>query len=158
MPGSSRENPLLNPDYRDILSAFNEEKVDYLLVGAYALAVHGVPRATGDIDLWIHCTEDNAQRAWRALASFGAPLSGLNESDLRTPGVVFQIGVAPSRIDVLTSIDGVDFTDAWKGRLEVEVEGIKVTVIGRPHLIANKKAVGRPQDLVDVARLESEKA
>lgn len=148
---------MLNPDYRDILSAFNEEKVDYLIVGAYALAVHGVPRATGDIDIWIRCSEDNARRAWRALLNFGAPLSELNETELSRPGIVFQIGVAPSRIDILTSIDAVDFTDAWKERLEVEVEGIRVTVIGRSHLIANKKAVGRPQDLADAARLEAEK-
>ena len=157
MPGSSKEIPLLNPDYRDILSAFNEEKVDYLIVGAYALAAHGIPRATGDIDIWIRCAKDNARRAWHALLNFGAPLSELNEADLSRTGIVFQIGVAPSRIDILTSIDGVDFTDAWRQCLEVEVEGIKVTVIGRAHLIANKKAVGRPQDLADLARLEAEK-
>jgi hypothetical protein len=110
-----------------------------------------------DIDLWIRSSRTNARRAWRALASFGAPLSGLKEADLSVHDTVFQIGVAPSRIDILTSIDGVEFSDAWNDRIEVEVEGIRVNVIGRSHLIANKKAVGRPQDLADIARLESDK-
>lgn len=148
---------MLNPDYRDILSIFNEEDVDYLVVGAYALAAHGLPRATGDIDLWVRRDIQNARRVWHALAKFGAPLSELKETDLASPGVVFQIGVAPSRIDILTSIDGVEFADAWKDRLEVQVEGLCVHIIGRTHLIANKKAVGRPQDLADVARLEGDK-
>ena len=147
---------MLNRDYRDMLSAFNDAKVDYMIVGAYAVAAHGVVRATGDIDVWINSTPENARRAWRALANFGAPLSGVQETDLTVYGTVFQIGVAPSRIDILTSIDGVEFSDAWNGRLEVEIEGIRVNVIGRSHLIANKKAVGRPQDLADVARLESQ--
>ena len=149
---------MLNRDYKDMLSAFDDEKVDYMIVGAYAVAAHGVVRATGDIDLWIRSSQDNARRAWRALANFGAPLSGLKEADLAVHGTVFQIGVAPSRIDILTSIDGVEFSDAWNERIEVEVEGIRVNVIGRSHLIANKQAVGRPQDLADIARLESEKA
>jgi hypothetical protein len=146
---------LLSPDYRDILSAFIEERVDYLVVGAYAVASHGLPRATGDLDLWVRCDAENARRVWRALAKFGAPLSELTESELSSPGLVFQIGVEPSRIDILTSIDDVEFNDAWKDRLEFEVDGLPVHVIGRAHLIANKKAVGRPQDLADVARLES---
>ncbi|MCZ6623895.1 MAG: hypothetical protein O7B35_06640 [Deltaproteobacteria bacterium] len=148
---------MLNPDYRDILSIFNEGGVDYLVVGAYALAAHGVLRATGDIDIWIRCEAGNARRVWRALVKFGAPLSELKETDLTSPGLVFQIGVAPSRIDILTSIDGVQFTEAWKARLELGIEGIRVHLIGRSHLIANKKTVGRPQDLVDVARLEGDK-
>jgi hypothetical protein len=146
---------LLSPDYRDILSAFLEERVDYLVVGAYAVASHGLPRATGDLDLWVRSDPENARRLWRALAKFGAPLSELTESELSRPGLVFQIGLEPSRIDILTSIDGVDFGDAWKDRLEIEVDGLCVQVIGRAHLIANKKAVGRPQDLADVARLET---
>ena len=156
MPGRLKERQLLNPDFRDMLSAFNEEKVEYLLIGAYALAVHGVPRATGDMDIWIRSTSENAHRVWCGLLKFGAPLSNLNEADLTTSGIVFQIGVAPSRIDILTTIDGVDFADAWKGRLEVNVEGLNIPVISRSHLIQNKKTVGRPQDLADVARLEGE--
>jgi hypothetical protein len=146
---------LLSPDYRDILSAFLEERVDYLVVGAYALASHGLPRATGDLDLWVRCDPQNSQRVWRALAKFGAPLSEISESEFSNQGLAFQIGIEPSRIDILTSIDDVEFDDASKDRLEIEVDGLCVHVIGREHLIANKKAVGRPQDLADVARLES---
>jgi len=147
---------LLNPDFRDILSGFSEEKVEFLLVGAYALAVYGLPRATGDIDLWIRLSAENARRVARALVTFGAPSSNISEEQLKTPGTVLQIGVAPRRIDILTSIDGVDFDDAWRDRTETLVEGLKVSVIGRRHLIQNKKAVGRPQDLADIARLECE--
>lgn len=147
----------MNQDYKDILSAFNEEGVKYLIVGAYALAVHGVPRATGDMDIWVRMSPENAERAWRALANFGAPLAEFKETDLNTTGIVLQIGVAPCRIDVLTSIDAVDFDQAWPARVETEVEGLKIPVIGRAHLIANKQAVGRPQDLADVARLNDEK-
>jgi hypothetical protein len=147
---------LLSPDYRDILSAFTEENVDYLVVGAYALASHGLPRATGDLDLWVRCDAQNASRVWRAVAKFGAPLADTKESDFITPNMVFQIGVAPARIDILTGIDGVRFEEAWKDRTEIEIEGVRIKIIGRAHLIINKKAVGRPQDLADVARLESQ--
>ena len=123
-------------------------------MGAYALAVHGLPRATGDIDLWIRRSAENARRVERALAIFGAPSSSIGEAELESAGIVVQIGVAPRRIDILTSIDGVDFDEAWRDRMEADVEGLKVPVIGRRHLVQNKKAVGRPQDLADVARLE----
>jgi len=147
---------VLNPDYRDILSIFNEEKVEYLVIGAYALAAHGLPRATGDIDLWINRDEQNAGGVWRSLVKFGAPLSDLKESDFSSPGMVYQIGVAPNRIDILTSIDGVEFNDAWRQRVEINIEDVLVFVISRVHLIANKKTVGRPQDLADIDRLEKE--
>jgi predicted nucleotidyltransferase len=156
MHGRSRESRLLNRDFRDMLSALSDEHAEFLLVGAYALAVHGLPRATGDLDLWIRSSADNAGRVWRALVRFGAPVGDLRQEDLRTPGVVVQIGVAPRRIDLLTSIDAVEFDDAWAQRTEVELEGVRVPVIGRRELIVNKKAVGRPQDLADVARLENE--
>jgi len=147
---------VLNSDYRDILSIFNAEKVEYLVIGAYALAAHGLPRATGDIDLWINRDERNARRVWRALEKFGAPLSDLTEDDLSSPGMVYQIGVAPNRIDILTSIDAVEYGDAWSQRIEVVIEGLPICIISRDHLIANKKAVGRPQDLADIDRLEKE--
>lgn len=145
---------MLNPDYRDILSAFSDERVEYLVVGAYALAAHGVPRATGDIDLWVRCSDENARRVFRALARFGAPLAGRTHAEFATPGVVLQIGVAPRRIDILTSLDGVEFEDAWAARTEVEIDRLRIPVIGREHFIRNKKTVGRPQDLADVSRLE----
>lgn len=147
---------MLNPDFRDMLSVFCEEKVEFLLVGAYALAVHGLPRATGDMDLWVARSEENARRVRRALARFGAPTSDLDEHDVQTPGLVFQVGVAPRRIDIMTSVDGVEFDDAWKHRLEIEVAGLRIPVICRDHLLKNKKATGRPQDLADLARLESQ--
>ena len=156
MPGHSRENRLLNPDYRDILSLFADEAVEYLLVGAYALAAHGHPRATGDIDLWVAPSQRNAKRVMRALSRFGAPLSDVNEADFEGPDLIFQIGLAPRRIDVMTSISGVsDFGEAWEERLEVEIDGIPVRVLSRRHLIENKKATGRLQDLADVDRLEN---
>jgi len=155
MPGPSKETELLNSDFRDILSAFCEEKVEFMLVGAYAVAAHGLPRATGDIDLWIRCTDENARRVWQALNKFGAPLSNLAEIDLTEPGMVIQIGVAPRRIDILTEITGVNFDEAQAGQLLINIEGLTIPVIGLSHLIQNKKAVGRPQDKADVARLEA---
>lgn len=146
----------MNPDFRDMLSEFNAAGVEYLLVGAYALAVHGLPRATGDMDLWVRPTAENAHRAYAALARFGAALRDLAPNDLATPDIVFQIGVAPRRIDVLTSIDGVDFGAAWQRRVMTVVDGIDVPVLHKDDLIANKRAVGRPKDLADVAWLEGE--
>ena len=144
----------MNPDFRDILSALSDEEVEFLLVGAYALAVHGLPRATGDIDLWTRPDPGNARRVLLALARFGAPLEQIRQSDLCRPNLVFQIGVTPNRIDLLTSIDGVDFDEAWAARTEMELDGVRVPVISRRDLIRNKRASGRPQDLADVARLE----
>jgi hypothetical protein len=138
------------------LSAFNEESVEYLVVGAYALAAHGFVRATGDIDLWIKSSEENAERVMKALMTFGAPLADLSIEDLIKPDLIFQIGVIPRRIDILTSIDGVTFTEAWDLRQEISLEGLKVPVISRPHLIQNKKKSGRPKDKIDVEWLEME--
>jgi hypothetical protein len=145
---------MLNPDYRDILSGLNAAGADYLLVGAYALAVHGLPRATGDIDILLRPHPANAERVWVALERFGAPLGGLSREDFTRPGMVVQIGTAPRRVDLLTSLDGVGFEEAWAGRVVVEVEGLRIPVLGRAELIRNKKAVARPQDLADVERLE----
>ena len=125
------------------------------MVGAYALAGHGLPRATGDIDIWIRPTRENAVRVWRALATFGAPLETLTLEDLATPGVFFQIGVPPWRIDILTAIDGVEFEEAWRTRLDCMIDGIELSVLGRDALIRNKRAAGRPKDLADLAWLES---
>ena len=126
-----------------------------MLVGAYAVAAHGLPRATGDIDLWIKCSDDNAQRVWRALIKFGAPLSNLTKEDLTKAGTVIQLGNIPRRIDILTEITGVDFITAHADQIIVNLEGLEVPVIGLSHLIENKRAVGRPQDQADVARLEA---
>jgi len=146
---------MLNPDFRDMLFALSDEGVELMFVGAYALAAHGFPRATGDMDIWIRRSDENAQRVWRALDRFKAPRSNLTVDDLKTPDVVFQIGLAPRRIDILTSIDGVEFDEAWPRRKTIEVEGRQFGVIGKDDLLANKKATGRPRDLADVAWLES---
>jgi len=145
---------LLNSDFRDILSAFCEEKVEFMLVGAYAVAAHGLPRATGDIDLWIKCSDINAERVWAALSNFGAPLQNLSKQDLLARGTVVQIGVTPRRIDILTQITGVEYEEAESQTVFIELEGMTIPVIGLAHLLKNKSAVGRPQDNADVARLE----
>jgi hypothetical protein len=146
----------LNPDFRDILSSFDAEGVEYLVVGGYALAAHGLPRATGDIDLWVHATPENASRVYRALVAFGAPADRFQEGDFASDDLILQIGVPPSRVDVITSIEGVSFDEAWLNREVIVVDGIGVSVIGRRELLKNKRAVGRPQDRADVARLEAE--
>ena len=138
-----------------MLSALHAADVEYLVVGAYAMAAHGYPRATGDIDFWVHSTKENASRVWEAITSFGAPTSQLKVEDFTTPDVVYQIGVAPQRIDILTSISGVEFEAAWDNRLIAELDGIVTSVIGRRELLQNKIATGRPKDLLDVKFLES---
>ena len=145
---------MLNSDFRDILSAFCEEKVEFMLVGAYAVAAHGLPRATGDIDLWVKCSEKNAERVWAAIMNFGAPLANISKQDFSTRGNVVQIGVTPRRIDILTQITGVEYEEAEPQSITIEIEGIAIPVIGLAHLVQNKSAVGRPQDKADVARLQ----
>jgi hypothetical protein len=144
----------MNQDFRDLLAEFNAHRVEYIIVGAHALAAHGRVRATKDLDVWIRPSPDNAQRAMVALAAFGAPLHELSESDLAVPGTIFQIGVAPIRIDVITSIDGVDFAKAWSARLTVPFADQVVNVLSRADLIRNKKTAARDQDLIDVKWLE----
>jgi hypothetical protein len=133
---------MLNPDYRDILSAFSAERVEFLLVGAYALAAHGSPRATGDLDRWIRPSAENARRTRRALGVFGAPLENLAESDFSTPGTVIQIGREPRRIDLLPAIDGVGFDEAWATKKDIQVDGMTIPVIGRNEFLRNKRATG----------------
>ena len=146
----------MNRDFVDMLSALFAARADYLIVGAHALAAHGTPRATGDLDIWVRPSEENAARVWKALVVFGAPLDDLRMTDLVEPDVVFQIGVPPCRIDLLTSVSGLTFEPAWQGRVEIKIEGITIPVIGRGALIANKRAAGRPKDLADIHALEDQ--
>lgn len=146
----------MNEDFRDMLSALSEAGAEYLVVGAYALAAHGRPRATGDLDLWIRPTPENAERVWRALAAFGAPLQDVTQEDLSQPDLVLQIGVAPRRIDLLTSVTGVEFEEAWERRIVAQIPSMSVPVIGREDLIRNKRALDRPRDRADLALLEAE--
>lgn len=146
---------MLNPDFIDILSAFSEEEVEYMVVGGYAMAFHGYVRATGDIDLWIRLSEANANKVWRALQKFGVPLFDLRIEDLQTPGMVFQMGVPPNRIDVINEINGVEFEIAWKARTSVEFGELAIPLIGREQLLHNKKAMDRPKDRADIIWLEN---
>ncbi|HEX2190298.1 MAG TPA: hypothetical protein VHG51_15425 [Longimicrobiaceae bacterium] len=145
---------MLLADYREMLSELSAAGAEYLLVGAFALAVHQLPRATGDMDVWVRPDEENARRVWDALARFGAPMSQLAVEELARPGFFFQIGVAPVRIDILTEIDGVSFDEAWADRQVHDLSGVEVPVISRRHLLINKKSTGRPKDLADAAWLE----
>lgn len=143
----------MNPDFRDLLAEFNAHRVEFLIVGAHALAAHGHVRATNDLDVWVRPDATNASRVLAALRAFGAPLQDLCERDLSQPGVVFQIGVAPLRIDILTAIDGVEFAEAWAARILSSFGDQPAPVLSREHLIRNKRACGRSQDLADVERL-----
>jgi hypothetical protein len=144
----------VNQDFRDLLRAFADADVRFLVIGAYAVAVHAEPRATGDLDLWLEPSPENAARAYAALRRFGAPLHELTEADLASPGVVFQIGLPPRRIDLLTSITGVAFADAWAGRIAIRYGDVPCAVIGRDALIENKRQLGRARDLADLELLE----
>jgi len=143
----------MNPDFVDLLRAFIGADVRFLVVGAYALAHHGRPRATGDLDVWVEPTTANAPRVVSALATFGAPMADITESDFATPGVVFQIGVPPGRIDVLTELTGLAFDEAWPGRDAGRFGDLTVDFIGRDAFIRNKRATGRAKDLGDIERL-----
>ena len=145
----------MNPHFSEMLSALSAAGARFLVVGAHALAAHGLPRATGDLDIWVDPDAENAERVWRALSAFGAPLDQLDPADLTAPDLVFQIGLAPARIDLMTGITGVDFDEAWQERVSVEIDGARLPVIGRRHLLLNKRATGRPQDEVDADRLEA---
>ena len=144
----------MNPDFVDLLRAFNDASVRFLIVGAYALALHGRPRATGDLDVWVDATPENAVRVMRALAEFGAPLADVIADDFSRTGVVYQIGVPPGRIDILTDLTGVTFAEAWPDRLRRPFGDVDVDFIGRDAFLRNKRATGRPKDLGDIDGLE----
>jgi hypothetical protein len=143
----------MNPDFVDLLRAFIVADVRFLVVGAYALALHGRPRATGDLDVWIEATPDNAARVMRALAAFGAPLEAIGESDFARPGVTYQMGVPPGRIDILTELTGLAFGEAWPDRERGAFGELEVDYIGRAAFIHNKRATGRLKDLADIEGL-----
>ena len=146
---------MLNQDYKEMLSTLLEEDVKFLLVGAYALAAHGYPRATGDIDIFVQSNEDNAEKVYNALVKFGAPLQNINIEDFSTPGTIFQIGVAPRRIDIINSIDGVSFEDAYNDKVIVEIESLSIPVLSKDDIIKNKNSTGRPKDKLDADTLKN---
>ena len=144
----------MNQDFVDLLRAFVAADVRFLIVGAYALALHGRPRATGDLDIWVEATPANAERVMRALADFGAPLAEISQADFSTEGVTYQIGVPPGRIDILTELTGLTFDEAWGGRVRQMFGDVDVDFIGRAAFIRNKRATGRPKDLGDIEGME----
>lgn len=145
---------MLNQDFKDILSCLRNESVEFIVVGAFALAAHGHPRATGDIDLWVNSTIENSRKVLRALAAFGAPVSDLEVPDFTNANVIFQIGVEPFRIDILTSIDGLEFDEAWKNKLSLVVDGVSIEVLSKGDLLRNKLAAGRDKDQGDITWLK----
>jgi hypothetical protein len=140
----------MNSDFSDLLREFVDGGVRFLLVGAHALAVHAEPRATGDLDVWVANDLDNARLVYAALARFGGPVDQVDIDGFTSDDLIYQMGVVPRRIDVITAIDGVAFEDAWKDRTQIPIDGISVPVIGRAAFLANKRASGRPKDLADV--------
>ena len=143
----------LPKDWRAFIESLNSNGVEYLIVGAVALAHHGLPRYTGDLDVLVRNTPENAQRLERMLRDFGFGGLGLKQADFVNSYQVIQLGLPPNRIDLLTSMTGVSFDEAWADKVEAELEGMKVKILGRQAMIRNKKATRRPQDLADLEAL-----
>ena len=143
-------------DFRDVLAMLVSHDVRFLVVGAHALAAHGVPRVTGDLDIWVECTEANADRTWRALVAFGAPLEslGVRKADFARRDQVIQLGLPPFRIDFMTTISGVEFDEAEPLAIDGTLFNVPVRLIGREAFVRNKRASGRPKDLMDIASLD----
>jgi hypothetical protein len=145
----------MNEDFLDLLKCLIDAGARFIVVGAHALAVHGLPRATGDLDVWIDPEPANAGRVWGALLGFGAPVEsmGVTRHDLETPGIVVQVGLPPRRIDLMTAITGVEFSEAWDSHVSHRVGALNVPFIGRRELVRNKRAAGRLKDLADLEAL-----
>ncbi|MGI8435375.1 MAG: nucleotidyltransferase [Chthoniobacterales bacterium] len=144
----------LSSDLREFIELLNFHRVEYLIVGAHSLAFHARPRFTGDLDLWIRPTAENGERALAALKQFGFGDMDLAAADFAAPNQIIQLGRAPNRIDLLTAISGVTAESAFSRQISAELDGLPVAFLSKEHLIANKRAVGRPQDIADVNELE----
>jgi len=144
----------MNRHFVEMLSALSDANAEFLIVGAHAVAAHGHYRATKDIDIWINPSPENVVRVWDALREFGAPLHQLSPADLMTPGTIYQIGVDPIRIDLLTAVEPLAFAEAWANRAIVTVDSQPWPFLGREDLIRSKRAAGRPHDLKDIEALE----
>jgi hypothetical protein len=154
-PLSRKVRSMMPDDLKELLRAFSDHAVKYVIVGGYAFGVYAEPRATKDLDILIRSDEENSKAVFRALAQYGAPLDGLTVADFMD-GATFQIGQPPARIDILQKIDGVTFDEAWANRIEGVIDGqIQAAVISRDDLIRNKLAAGREQDLLDVKKLRA---
>jgi len=145
-----------NQDFKDLFALFNEENVEYLIVGAHAVIYYSEPRYTKDLDIWINPRCENAVKVMAALNKFGAPLADVSEKDFTNPEMIYQIGIAPNRIDILMDIAGVDFDTAAQRKTLSSYDGIEIPIISKQDLISSKKAIGRPQDKLDVDRLEQD--
>ena len=145
---------MLNEDYKEILQILLKNEVKFLVVGAYAMAAYGYPRATGDFDMWVDTTSENSKKIYKSLSKFGAPLSEITDKTFTEKGIVFQIGVAPRRIDIITHIDGVTFYDAYQNKEIIEIENMKIPFLSKTNLIKNKKATGRKKDKLDIEYLQ----
>ena len=143
-----------NPDFSDLFSELSAAGADFIVVGAHAVMFYAAPRYTKDLDIWVRPSRENAERVYRALAAFGAPLDELAVDDLAVEGTVFQLGMAPNRVDVVTSITGVDFAGAWQRKVATTYGQVPIHVLAIDDLMVNKRAVGRPQDLIDLEHLE----
>ena len=144
---------MVNRDFRDLFAALNEAGVKYLVVGAHAVAYYAEPRFTKDLDIWVEASPASAPGVVAALHAFGAPMAGVSVQDFAAPGVTLQIGVAPNRIDIATAVDGLVFDEAWPHRTVTPYGDQAIWLIGRADLITNKRAAGRPQDVLDLAVL-----
>jgi hypothetical protein len=146
----------MSPDFLDIVRALSDADARFIIVGAYAVNLYVDPRATGDLDIWVEPSPENAGKVLRALADFGAPLEAVTEADFARPGVTFQIGVVPLRIDILTEISGVAFEEAWRDRSMHPFGPFTIPFLGKKALIQNKRATARPKDLADLEALEKQ--
>ena len=146
---------MLNKDYKEILQILLERKVRFLVVEAFAMGAHGYPRATGDLDIWIEASSENSLKVYQTLIEFGAPSSEITNKTFCEEGIVFQIGVAPRRIDIITKIDGVDFQKAYQNRQNIEIDDIAVPFISKEDLITNKESTEREIDKLDAKNLRN---
>ena len=145
---------MLNEDYKEMLQILLDNEVKFLVVGAYAMGAQGYPRATGDIDIWVEPTESNSKAVYRSLIAFGAPVGDIDETTFVEKGIIFQIGVAPRRIDIITQLSGLEFNEAYRKHETIDVEGLALPFLSRSDLIKNKKATGREKDRLDADRME----
>lgn len=144
---------VLHQDYKELLNLLNQNKVEYLVVGAYALSFYGFPRNTGDIDVWVGTEEENAKKMAKTLSDFGFSSLGFSEKDFLEKNTVIQLGVPPVRIDILTSVSGLEFNEAYKNRKVFDTGELRINYISKEDFIKNKKASGRLKDLADIESL-----
>lgn len=144
----------VNPDFKDLFSELCATEARFIVVGGHAVIFHATPRYTKDIDIWVGPSPENARRVYDALGNFGAPMETLAVEDLATPGTIFQIGIEPNRIDIITEVEALSFEESWQRRVSSTYGGIPIAVLSHGDLLVNKRSVARPQDLLDVQALE----